>query len=245
MTEWFRAFVFEHSFLPPVLLVGVLLVLGAFFFWVWSRPDVLSDDIDTQTVAFRTPAQRRLLWIAKGFVALIALLFTSSAWLEYSTKSMYMHSNVLVVTHDDDGNIEDVGVVAFCWDNCFKVPTVFAVESAVNPITTNPKVRHLTYMVEVKVVDVAKVNTWAKLHDHPESIPEARQTHVVMGKKVRYCLYEFNNKNSKWLADFYNPMDDEQTKKLDYHLTFEVNQCLNGDEHQGLYVDRLVSWDVE
>lgn len=74
------------------------------------------------------------------------------------------------------------------------------VSLSVSPITDNPKVRKISYKVQVRALG------------KPESV--IPHLEALQGKKlsewVKYYLYEFNDKKSKELAQFYNPLDDSQ-----------------------------------
>lgn len=96
-----------------------------------------------------------------------------------------------------------------------------------HPITENPKVRSLRYLITVKS------------HPGPENVLKLEQ---IMGKqtndnllhtRVQSLLYEFNERNSKQLALLYNPLDDTQQNEFSKLLREFMAKPL---EDSGAYV---------
>lgn len=79
------------------------------------------------------------------------------------------------------------------------------------PITANPKVREIAYSI------------LARLFDNPEEFAEQRKrfgtssvedTEAAANKALRCQMYDFNEKHSKQLAEFSNPLKKEQQDKF-------------------------------
>ncbi len=128
----------------------------------------------------------------------------------------------------------------FCWefsDNWFRVPDkINEVPSAVSPITDNPKVRRIRYSVKVEFLHR---DTYYRLASHRQKYPGNIQTGI--SELVRFQLYEFNNAKSEVLADFYNPLDQNQRQRLLELIQRVVNPTLAQD---GLEITD-VSFEVE
>lgn len=84
-----------------------------------------------------------------------------------------------------------------------------------HPITENPKVRSLEYQIEVRgqpnpqaLVLLERAAGEKKVQEfaHDDGVFYDR----LLTYEVKSLLYEFNEKNSKRLALFYNPLDDSQ-----------------------------------
>lgn len=96
------------------------------------------------------------------------------------------------------------------------------VNIGVHPITENPKVRSFRYFVEIKTrptikdrllleKEIGKVSNYAGQSG----------SYLPLAVCVKSMLYEFNEKHSKELAMFYNPLDESQQ--------IEFNKLLVGD----------------
>ena len=157
--------------------------------------------------------------------------------------------NGKVIKFDEKGKVvaqSDFWVI--CYNNCTNASAETIVESHVQPITDNPKVRRITYNIQVQVID------WQKFFDRtgvkpdqryrflPVAIPGTETNKQAMQNKVLYFLYEFNNSNSKELAQFYNPLAEDQRLKLEVLLSSYLNPNL---EPFGLKMTRLISFSVD
>lgn len=116
-----------------------------------------------------------------------------------------------VVTFDGPGGTPRYRINgAFCWEwsaKCTRItPGPFELVSSVSPITSNPRVRNLTYVVEAKVGSIERFLEGKR--------PDNRNEQTRITRAVGYHLNEFNEKFSRELADFYNPLDDGQNEKF-------------------------------
>lgn len=122
---------------------------------------------------------------------------------------------------------------------CFLVSTEERrVVSHVKPITSNPKVRDLTYTVQPEVCDRAQFASALLAHNVGA---DAIDTRGYVRERVRFALYEFNNAHSVELGELYNPIDAVQNRHLRTVLKSAIGPSLAAD---GLCFD-LVSWDVQ
>lgn len=79
----------------------------------------------------------------------------------------------------------------------------------VTPITENPKARTIDYYFHTEISDIELY-----LSDPERRSKDVMDADVFMTQKAAYWLYEFNDKHSKDLALFYNPMDPIQKRKM-------------------------------
>ncbi len=75
----------------------------------------------------------------------------------------------------------------------------YKIEVAIQPITTNPKVRHIISRV------------WARISDEQTYLLSGRD---ALGKQVESAIYEFHEKYSVELGTLYNPHSQPQQKKF-------------------------------
>lgn len=79
--------------------------------------------------------------------------------------------------------------------------------TSIQPITTNPKVRHITSHIEVKIGDTqAYLRSWPGTGKNWSEYDFLRQ--------VKSAIYEFHEKNSIELGGFYNPLDSAQQSRF-------------------------------
>jgi len=173
-----------------------------------------------------------------GFIGLatIGLYTEKSSW-----SSTYTPKHVSMVKYDSAqydelGMFMEAGSWIWCSKNCLDdLPVSIDVESRVAPITENPKVRNLAYVVRTRLTDPRAYAVALSLSDDNHNLQRASD--VVLSE-----LYEFNNAQSKALASFYNPKDVRQTNGLAELLKREINPRLKS---KGMEITELVSWDVE
>lgn len=177
---------------------------------------------------------------------IFALLCASTLVFEYpgpaSTHETLGSSYILARADDGSTSVHRL-LPAWCAGGatCYRVATQkwsTRVDSHVKPITENPKVRDLTYIVDSPVCDQRAFGV--ALRDHNVGTSAAAVERFIRDR-VRFELYEFNNAHSSQLGELYNPMDGDQTARL--HITLEdvVAPKLKAD---GLCIV-LVSWDVQ
>ncbi len=129
-----------------------------------------------------------------------------------------------------------------CWQrNCILIAANSEIEGAVQPITDNPKVRHLKYKLEVTIVDPTAFARAVQLTPG-QKCPGDGPNRCQLNDAVLYEIYEFNNANSKELAKYYNPYDKNQTSELQKLLNIKLTPPLMA---KGINFVRLVSWSVE
>ena len=85
----------------------------------------------------------------------------------------------------------------------------------ITPITPNPKVRKISY----KVNFIAKASNKVAFRALSQWVREKfnhflSPTSYAIEQRLQYELYEFNEANSKEIAEFYNPMDKEQQSRF-------------------------------
>ncbi|OGG79131.1 hypothetical protein A3A39_00725 [Candidatus Kaiserbacteria bacterium RIFCSPLOWO2_01_FULL_54_13] len=88
--------------------------------------------------------------------------------------------------------------------------------TSVSPITTNPKVRRISYQITAYVTDHERY-----LRAKPERLNAAVGYGFAGGinkdelrKLIEYWAYELNDAKSAEFAEFYNPLSDAQQKKF-------------------------------
>lgn len=104
--------------------------------------------------------------------------------------------------------------------------------SHVSPITSNPKVRMITYRIEGMIYDPA---TYLKKVTRRDSNGVKDVANREVRAVLEYWAYEFNNAYSKELAAFYNPRDDEQLSKFAWLVEEYFNEKLRRDGIQVVF----------
>jgi len=130
-----------------------------------------------------------------------------------------------------NGEIVEHPYGAFEWQDYMCVPRYYVysydydkartVESTVYPITTNPKVRHFKYEVMPEVFD-----PYLYLADPKNQNLDKWRANQRLLFIVQRCLFEFNEENSRELAKFYNPLDEEQIEEFNELIESWVNERL-------------------
>ncbi len=120
------------------------------------------------------------------------------------------------------------------------------VAMSAHPITDNPKVRSLKYSISVKSYEspealialesvVGKYTYAMGIDPTTNSDEKAKITN-----KIRFLLFEFNEKKSKDLATLYNPLDDAQQARFKAMVKESIGTQLTGI---GCYLD-YVAFDI-
>lgn len=151
-----------------------------------------------------------------------------------------------VVTFDGDEVIEHpFGIFVLEFSNDYSnVPTgkIF-ITSGVTFTTENPTVRHLRYAVAYEIINMEVFFKERHRRHHPASTYQSSTpndtkdlvagTHSAVRREIEglvaYQLLEFNNKFSKQLAQFYNPLDQRQQQEFKTLLNSYVNAGLVKD----------------
>lgn len=84
--------------------------------------------------------------------------------------------------------------------------------SSFHPITDNPKVRSLRYTIEISTL--GGPSGFLELEKALGPIPDQFSAVKQIETKLRYLQFEFNEKHSKELSAFYNPLDEGQQARF-------------------------------
>jgi hypothetical protein len=234
MTPWVLAIVFGC-----LMVIGAVIFFGCLessFSWINSKyvPEWVKSRFPLVTGLILSPA---LLFIlgAVGMITLGSYTENDKSSEDYDPPNNVLSVTFLAAQHDEQGNFVQSGPWIWCWDNCLDdLPVSMDFQSRVAPITKNPKVRHLSYIVRTRITDPHVYFASVGARDDQGNAHRAAQV-------VLFQLYEFNDANSKRLAEFHNPADIHQTKELAALLMCEINPNLKS---KGMKITRLVSWEV-
>lgn len=174
-------------------------------------------------------------------IVIMLIFITSPFYVEYNGEAIIDIKNNRVITFDKDGQAIAHKYFALCLSNCSNTPVALNLVSKVQPITENPKVRQLTYEIDIEVKYVNKFFNTIGKKPHNNLIPGKEENEKIIKDTVMYHLYNFNEKYSKQLAKFYNPLDPEQKKKLEMMLMEYINPKIT---KCGLSVEKLIKFDV-
>ncbi|KKU43546.1 MAG: hypothetical protein UX60_C0022G0011 [Berkelbacteria bacterium GW2011_GWA2_46_7] len=116
-------------------------------------------------------------------------------------------------------------------------PVDFTTSRVLQPISSNPKVRLLHYDVTVEAIGTpaARLAYMAKFGGFDTDgtfAPRDNMVGVEWGSYekaadfISYSLYEFDEYNSRSLAEFYNPMDERQQERFVELLSSALNPQL-------------------
>lgn len=104
---------------------------------------------------------------------------------------------------------------------------VYVSQTSVTPITSNPKVRKISYGARGSIVDPEKYlakpehrHLWIQVRPDIESVESD------VKRSLQFCQYELNNAHSTELAEFYNPLDKTQTQRFREMVEGYLNSCL-------------------
>jgi len=209
-----------------VLWVG-LIVAGAFR-WAWAMDHRVTLG-DTASIRIR-----RYCIVTIVTLSLIPLFVESSALFGKDDLVKFNRDTGEVVAVLDEG-------LMFCTNNCAHLPEHQFEWMAVQPITQNPKVRHIEYTMDVTVCNLKDYFNSIGNTDFGWTVLYQGDQTMAIRAAVEYELYEFNNARSIELAEFYNPRDDEQTAQLERLIVSNVHERLR---EKGLCVT-LDSWKVQ
>jgi hypothetical protein len=204
----------------PVMSVPCL-VLSLFSLFSWARGT--SKQFSWEE-AWET-RRRHITWrIVASVVSVLAVVSLFASFLigwqidtERKTASVGRFTRVnnyrLLAYNDETSEIDQPFAAAMWQQKAIMAALSVTTTSAVEPITDNPKVRNLIYVVEVEI-------------DPAYYFYEGRvkKTTADAVKKIESCLYEFNNQYSRELGEFYNPHDDVQLEQLSKIVTSYLNQ---------------------
>ncbi len=177
-------------------------------------------------IYFSSRNENRRDRLALCFFGLMVLLVGSSLYFEFCGEGLSTNSpaSVVRVLRDGSWTSSRLGMFEFGDGQTFNVPDEFAAQRSVTPITDNPKARRITYGVSIEMTNPGKFflyesGRWGK-RDKYEIAKE-------VGDAVDFWLYEFNDKHSKELAKFYNPLDRAQVKEFEELLLPWLNDKIN------------------
>lgn len=146
-------------------------------------------------------------WFQAGTATLVSFMFvggtlSSPLWWEFPALG-----NV-VLSIKEDGTVttsEFFGVPDWGNRKVFNVsPDRYSAQVIVQPITANPKVRHLVSVVTARVSDPTK---------YVVSDVGKRWSEGSFTRQIESALYEFHEKHSVELGKFYNP----HTQRAEYY----------------------------
>lgn len=201
----------------------------------------------------RRGLHRAFLWLSAGAVLAMLTLAAAASPLYFE----YSDDNQQVVTFENGGvTIHPIGV--FAWQgsgNVGYLPRKASyVESSVQSLTDNPKVRTIAYRLKVEIADPVKFFAVQERRTMPLASTVSTPTHIVgpesggewqttrgqMKLLAARQLFSFNNEHSKELSALYNPFDTAQFQALKDLIEPYVNERVKAD---GLAV-KLVSFTI-
>ena len=137
-------------------------------------------------------------------------------------------SNSTVVTFENDRVITHPNGL-FIWEGSSNFANLDmgwkSFGSGVSVVTENPKVRRIHYELFARV----KYPADFYIKEYRRSFSRENEADDELRKLVDYQIYDFNNIHSKELAQFYNPLDEEQNKQLKELLESYFNERLAED----------------
>ncbi len=124
-------------------------------------------------------------------------------------KSMIISNDLQEIVHVNQGSVFAIFRNNEILENCkivsFKKGIIDKIFMSFNPISVNPKVREISYSVELMSIES----------------PEEALNRLKFEKEVRplkdhlkFWLYEFHEKHGKEIAEFYNPVNEKQQQKF-------------------------------
>jgi len=147
-------------------------------------------------------------------------------------KQIGVNDGTMVVTFEDDKiQYHKFGLFIWEWSSGYANLPLYTsrVFSHVTPITKNPKSRKIFYRLDVKVSSAktyfSKTYRRSLITVHPMTASlddDIRNT-------VEYHLYDFNDQFSSKLAEFYNPLREEQQEEFRRLVIKWVNERLKED----------------
>jgi hypothetical protein len=164
--------------------------------------------------------------LALCFFGLMALFVSSSLYFEFCGFGVLGEgagASVVTVYRNGEWTSSRWGAFELGEGQTFNVPDEFAATRSVTPITENPKARRVTYTVLLEITNPGTFfrheGRWEK-RDKYDIAREVRDT-------TEFWLYEFNDKHSKELAKFYNPLDRAQVMEFEELLLPWLNDKIN------------------
>ena len=135
---------------------------------------------------FEERLKPRWKWIG---ITSIFLLILSIGLLDFSWNCEFEHDDTKVITiYNEKKNCYEQPFIAFVWQKPKTVCLTTHILSEVTPITINPKVRKITYLVEFEIDPTY-------YFENNQANPDSLLTKAK--EKVNYWLYEFNNAHSR------------------------------------------------
>lgn len=149
-----------------------------------------------------------------------------------------------IVTFTDDHQVEYKPWGTFCWEwsnNYFNLPDKpVGLKGTVTYVTENPKVRTITYHLDITVTSPRDFYRGERQMIHNNNNNKSGYDlnqrdygrlfiNDVMAKTVAPHLYNFNNGHSKELAAFFNPEDSTQNAELKTLIESSINPNLKKD----------------
>lgn len=161
-----------------------------------------------------TKFRKKLSKIANlSLASVLGLLLFSPLFCEYPS-----YGGVVAIERDGKTVVKKGGAFVWEWDKFANVPAnsvagAIVQDSALTVLTDNPKSRTFRYKLSAYVVDPVTFldgnhpNRWARW-----SIEDSKYYNVR--NLIKYWCYEFNEANSRKVAQLYNPEDQSQQKQF-------------------------------
>jgi len=109
-----------------------------------------------------------------------------------------------------------------------KVDRVLQEVRRVQPITTNPKVRNICYLVSFDLNQSLKGKNLASLQKRRSLLGDHWYGDISVTKIMKSALYEFSEAKSKEIAEFYNPEDPKQQEKFSNLVKSWMSEIMAG-----------------
>lgn len=174
--------------------------------------------------------------LISGFSIMLCVIMTSTISVWYVVSEAYVFNQEGEILFDIPSNKS-------VWRNSLpagaivveKQPMFFTSSSSLNPITSNPKVRRLSYTVTFALpIDQDAIaayigwshNTWdTDLVREFQAIPPFRMSDEMLSY-VEGLLYDLNEKRSKDLSEFFNPKRQSQQDEFQDLVMSEISDDL-------------------
>ncbi len=198
-----------------VLLTVVLLFVWTNYNWGWKS--LTLNKMFKRDLVFRLANITFANIVTAALLAIAGSTVLSPLYWEFPLQT--------VVLVDKDGTIRDssnfLGVLDVPWSKHAVVNLardIYESKITIQPVTANPKVRHLVSKVSARISDEQTYllsvpeavlhKGWFGGDNHPDLGP------AILRGQVESAIYEFHEKYSVELGAFYNPHDASQQKKF-------------------------------
>ncbi len=222
---------------PIVVLVLSFLVMPVGIYFIYRGCRQKYDYAPLKVMLKNTCFTSGAISFLVGLIGISAVLFFSVI--------VDLTGNDLTLILDNGGNVIDVPQQSrWVWHNKVVVlKRETHMSASIQPITDNPKVRHLGLTVDTEIVDARRFaeSMGVSINSRCEDIND---TGLVCKQRDAglFHLYEFMNAHSRELSWFYNPYDPQQTRDLEALLHANLDESLAA---KGLRLVKLAKWTTE